>query len=36
MRVVITGGAGFIGPTLVRLWQTRHPEDDLVAFDLLT
>lgn len=36
MRVVITGGAGFIGSNLVHLWAKTHPEDDLVVFDLLT
>jgi dTDP-glucose 4,6-dehydratase len=36
MRVLVTGGAGFIGSNFVRYWLDRHPEDHLVAYDLLT
>jgi len=36
MRVVITGAAGFIGSNLAHRWHLEHPEDELVAFDLLT
>ncbi|MCI4357225.1 MAG: dTDP-glucose 4,6-dehydratase [Thermoplasmata archaeon] len=36
MKVVLTGGAGFIGSNLARLWRRQHPEDELVVFDLLT
>lgn len=36
MRVVITGGAGFIGSNLVRYWISRHPQDEVLIFDALT
>jgi dTDP-glucose 4,6-dehydratase len=36
MRLLVTGAAGFIGSNFVRYWLDRHPDDHLVAFDLLT
>ena len=36
MRLLITGGAGFIGSNFVRFWADRHPEDELVVLDVLT
>jgi len=36
MKVVITGGAGFIGSNLTRHWVTRYPEDNVVVVDFLT
>jgi len=36
MRVLITGGAGFIGTNLTRYWAVQHPSDDLVVLDKLT
>lgn len=36
MRVLVTGAAGFIGANFVRYWRERHPDDIVVAFDLLT
>jgi len=36
MRVVITGGAGFIGSNLVHYWTVQHPEDALTVVDALT
>ncbi|MGA8726588.1 MAG: dTDP-glucose 4,6-dehydratase [Acidimicrobiales bacterium] len=36
MRVLVTGGAGFIGSNFVRYWVDRHPEDAVVAYDVLT
>jgi dTDP-glucose 4,6-dehydratase len=36
MRLLITGGAGFIGSNFVRFWADRHPEDQLVVLDVLT
>ena len=36
MRLLVTGGAGFIGSNFIRYWLTNHPEDEVVNFDLLT
>jgi dTDP-glucose 4,6-dehydratase len=36
MRVLITGGAGFIGSNLVRMWVDRRPDDEVVVLDALT
>ncbi|MGH9918140.1 MAG: dTDP-glucose 4,6-dehydratase [Nitrososphaerales archaeon] len=36
MRVVLTGGAGFIGSNLARYWRSHYPEDSLVVLDALT
>jgi len=35
-RLLITGGAGFIGANFVHYWQDRYPEDHLVVLDALT
>ena len=36
MRLLVTGGAGFIGSNFVRFWLERHPDDHVVVLDLLT
>ncbi|MGH9300386.1 MAG: dTDP-glucose 4,6-dehydratase [Acidimicrobiales bacterium] len=36
MKLLVTGGAGFIGSNFVRYWSDRHPDDDVIAFDALT
>ena len=36
MRLLVTGGAGFIGSNFVHYWLERHPDDHLVVLDLLT
>ena len=36
MRILVTGAAGFIGSNFVHYWLERHPEDHVVAYDLLT
>lgn len=36
MHLLVTGGAGFIGSNFVRFWADRHPDDGLVAYDVLT
>ena len=36
MRLLVTGGAGFIGSNFVHYWLEHHPEDRVVAYDLLT
>ena len=35
-RLLITGGAGFIGSNFVHYWLGRHPQDRVVNLDLLT
>ncbi len=35
-RILVTGGAGFIGSNFIRYWLRRHPEDRLVNLDALT
>lgn len=36
MKLLVTGGAGFIGSNFVRYWMQKHPEDQVINFDLLT
>ena len=36
MRILVTGAAGFIGSNFVHYWLERHPDDHVVAYDLLT
>ena len=36
MRLLVTGGAGFIGSNFVRYWVERHPGDHVVPYDVLT
>ncbi len=36
MKLLVTGGAGFIGSNFVRYWIKNHPEDEIIIFDLLT
>jgi dTDP-glucose 4,6-dehydratase len=36
VRILVTGAAGFIGSNFVRYWRERHPNDHVVAYDLLT
>jgi dTDP-glucose 4,6-dehydratase len=35
MRLLVTGAAGFIGSNFVRYWLDHHPDDHVVALDLL-
>ena len=35
-RVLVTGGAGFLGTNFVHHWLARHGEDRVVVFDALT
>jgi len=35
-RLLITGGAGFIGANFAHYWCARHPDDRIVVLDLLT
>lgn len=36
MRLLVTGGAGFIGSNFIRYWLSTHPDDEIVNLDLLT
>jgi dTDP-glucose 4,6-dehydratase len=36
MKLLVTGGAGFIGSHFIRYWLTNHPQDSVVNFDILT
>lgn len=35
MRILITGGCGFVGSSLAKLWKQTHPSHQIVAFDNL-
>ncbi len=35
-RLLITGGAGFIGSNFIRYWLKNHPGDEIVCYDKLT
>jgi dTDP-glucose 4,6-dehydratase len=35
-RLLVTGGAGFIGSNFIRYWMARHPKDRIVNLDALT
>ena len=35
-KLLVTGGAGFIGGNFVHYWSARHPEDAIVVLDSLT
>jgi len=35
-KILITGGAGFIGSNFVRYWLKNHPEDQVISLDALT
>jgi len=36
MKLLVTGGAGFIGSNFIRYWLNEHPEDQIVNLDALT
>lgn len=36
MKLLVTGGAGFIGSNFIRYWFKQHPDDKIVNLDKLT
>jgi dTDP-D-glucose 4,6-dehydratase len=36
MKLLVTGGCGFIGSNFIRYWLTQHPDDTVVNLDVLT
>lgn len=36
MKILVTGGAGFIGSNFIRYWLVNHPDDDIINLDKLT
>lgn len=36
MKLLVTGGAGFIGSNFILYWLANHPEDEIINFDKLT
>ncbi len=36
MKLLVTGGAGFIGSNFIHYWLKNHPQDDIVNLDVLT
>jgi len=36
MKLLVTGGAGFIGANFIHYWLRQHPEDRILNFDALT
>ena len=36
MKILVTGGAGFIGSNFILYWMKHHPEDVIINFDKLT
>lgn len=36
MRLLVTGGAGFIGSNFIHYWLKNHPDDEVINFDALT
>ena len=36
MKLLVTGGAGFIGSNFIRYWLKNHPNDEIINLDKLT
>jgi len=36
MKLLVTGGAGFIGSNFIHYWLAKYPEDSIINLDLLT
>ena len=35
-KLLVTGGAGFIGSNFVEYWFNKYPDDQIIALDALT
>jgi len=36
MKLLVTGGAGFIGSNFIHYWLKKYPDDKIVNLDILT
>jgi len=36
MKLLVTGGCGFIGSNFIRYWFANHPQDSIINLDKLT
>ncbi len=36
MKILVTGGAGFIGSNFIRYWLNKYPDDSITNLDILT
>ena len=36
MKILVTGGAGFIGSNFINYWLKNHPDNEIVNVDKLT
>ncbi len=36
MKILVTGGAGFIGSNFIHYWLKNYPDDQIINLDLLT
>ena len=36
MKLLVTGGAGFIGTNFIRYWLANNPSDEIINIDKLT
>jgi dTDP-glucose 4,6-dehydratase len=36
MKILVTGGAGFIGSNFINYWMNKYPDDKIVNLDILT
>jgi len=36
MKILVTGGAGFIGSNFIHYWLSKYPDDNILNLDLLT
>lgn len=36
MKILVTGGAGFIGSNFIRYWLKNNPQDEIINLDILT